>query len=191
MGSYTVIADTSKTLVELLRSNLIPEPVKKPEDIGLCTPDERGGSILGLYLYDIEENQEVKNLEKVMLDKEHFKNPPTSINLYYMLFVRSESEVAARAIDEQRIMGRAIQVLNDNTRVSFEDLWGTLKTENEVLDIQNLVLPFEEKAKIFNLFTQKAMLASFYKVGPVFIDSQKVRRIRRVVSADISIQQKR
>lgn len=190
MGSYTVIADTSKTLIGLLRSNLVPEPVKKAESIGLCHPDEKGGCILGLYLYHMEENQEVKNQEKIILDKEHFKNPPTSLNLYYMLFVHSESEISARAIDEQRIMGRAIQVLNDNTRMNQEDLLGSLQINNEILDLQNLVLTTEEKTKIMGLFQRKSVLTHFYKVGPIFIDSEKVHRIRRVVSADISIHPK-
>lgn len=191
MGSYTAIADAGRTLVELLRRELVPEPIKKMEDIGFCTPDEKGGCVLGFYLYDIEENPEIKNQDKIMIDREHIKNPPTSLNLYYMLFVSSESEIASRANDEQRIIGRAIQVLNDNSHIDREYLMGTLKDNDEPFDVQGLVLPIEEKQKIYMLFEKKAMTAFFYKAGPVFIESQRIRRIRRVTDVDITLKAKR
>ncbi len=190
VGSYTVIADAGRSLVSLLQKNMIPEPLQKPEDIGLCTPDEPGNARLGLFLYDIEEVPESRNRERIELDKEHYRNPPTSLYLYYMLFVRMESEIANRAVDEQRILGRAIQVLNDYNRMAAEDLQGTLKENGENLDIQGLVLPFEEKHKVYSLFQQKGLHSFFYKVGPVFLDAARIRRIQRVTEAKIDIQQK-
>lgn len=191
MGSYTAIADAGRSLIELLRREMVPEPLAKGEDIGLCSPDEKGGAVLGLYLYDIEENPETKNQEKIMVDKEHIKNPPTSLNLYYMLFVSSESEIASRAIDEHRIMGRAIQVLNDNNRIGAEYLMGTLKENEEPFDIQGLVLTYEEKEKVYQLFEKRLFTAFFYKAGPVFIESEKIRRVRRITDADIRVGHKR
>lgn len=195
MGNYTIIALTGKAIIDLLCRELVPEPVKRAENIGLCNPDEKGNYILGLYLYDIEENAEVRNQEKIMLDREHFKNPPTSLNLYYMLFASSESEIASRAGDEQKILGKAIQVLNDYSRIGINQE-NTLVTEGfdetmEIFDIQGLVLPFEEKQKIYSLFEKKALTAYFYKVGPVFIESEKIKRIRRVMQSEIIIKQKK
>lgn len=190
MGNYTAIADTGKTLVAFLRRELVPEPVKREEDIGLCTPDDKGNYMVGLFLYDIEENPEIKNQEKIMLDREHFKNPPTSLNLYYMLFVSSEAEVVTRAIDEQRILGRAIQALGDYNRIDGEILVGTLAEYGEGFDIQSLVLPFDEKQRIQMMFEKKVFTSYFYKVGPVFIESKRIKRVKRVKSAEIVVQQK-
>ena len=60
MGSYTIIADVSRSIVEMLRKTMIPEPIQKEEEIGLCSPNDRGNHILGIYLYDLDENPEKK-----------------------------------------------------------------------------------------------------------------------------------
>ena len=65
-----------------------------------------------------------------------------------------------------------------------------LKENGENLDIQGLVLPFEEKHKVYSLFQQKGLHSFFYKVGPVFLDAARIRRIQRVTEAKIDIQQK-
>lgn len=191
MASYTVIADTSETILELLRKHMVPEVLQNKEDIGICRPDDRGTAILGIQLYHIEENQEIKNQGRVMLDDEHFLNPPSSLHLNYMIFVRSESAIATRSIDEQRILARAIQILDDNGRVKQEDLKGVLATGGNRLDMQNLVMPFDEASKIYTLFDRTFVLGVFYKVGPIFLDMAEVRRVTRVKSADISVTMKK
>lgn len=195
MGNYTIIASAGKAIIDLLCRELVPKPVKRTEDIGLCSPDEKGNYTLGLYLYDIEENPEVRNQEKIMLDREHFKNPPTSLNLYYMLFVSSESEISSRASDEQKILGKAIQVLNDYSRIGI-DTQNMLVTEGfneavEFIDIQGIHMPFEEKQKVYSLFEKKIFTAFFYKVGPIFIESEKIKRIKRVTQSEFTIKQKK
>lgn len=191
MGNYSVIADAGKSIISLLRREMIPEPVMKAEDIELCSPDEQSNSIIGLHLYDIEENPEVRNGEKIVIDREHFKNPPTSLNLYYMVFVKMKSESTSKAIDEQILIGKTIQVLNDNGRIQSYDLEGTLNENDEFLDMQSIVLTFEEKQKIYSLFENKKFLSCFYKVGPVFIDSEKIRRVKRVSQAIFDIKDKK
>jgi len=181
MGSYTIISQISKKIIDLLCENIIPEPIKKTEDIGLCSPDDRGSSILGIYLYNIEENAETKSMERVFIDKEHYKNPPVSLNLYYMFFVHSKSEIISRAIDEQRILGKVIQVFNDNPRIYID---------NEVFDVQALYLEYNDKNKILSSFENKSDLVCFYKISPVFIESEKIKVVKRVLSAEISVNHK-
>ena len=182
MSQYTIISEVSQRILELMKENIVPEPIKKFEDIGLCTPDERGSAILGIYLYNIDENAETKSMERVFIDKEHYKNPPASLNLYYMFFVHSQAEIVSRAVDEQRIMGKVIQVINDNLRLDVGDTF---------VDIQPMFLEYDEKNKILSTFENKTDLVYFYKVSPVIIDSERVRAVKRVKVADISIQQKR
>ena len=55
--SYTVISDVSDTLVNLLREQLVPEPIKKQVNIGLCSPADKGDFQLTLYLYNIDNLQ--------------------------------------------------------------------------------------------------------------------------------------
>ena len=53
MAKYTVIADTCRTVVEMLKDNLVPEPMSKPESIGVCDPKDRGNFVLGIHPYNI------------------------------------------------------------------------------------------------------------------------------------------
>jgi hypothetical protein len=190
MGSYSAIADVSRSIVEMLRTNLVPEPIKKAETIGVCAPNDRGNNVLSLCLYNIEENTEMRSQPKIVLDKNHLKDPPISMNLYYMLFAYSDSEISTRFIDEQRIIGKAIQQLNDNRVLPNSYLIGTVRENNESILIQNVNINLDEKVKIWSLFNQPYRLAAFYKVGPVFIESTTIKNISRVVQTDISVEQK-
>ena len=187
MGSYTAISDASRSIIALLKSTMVPEPIKNPEAIGLCSPADKGGISLGLYLYNIQENVEALSQEKIKLDKTHFKEPSQSFYLYYLLFTRSEAELMTRIADEQRILGRAIQQLNDYRRIPKEYLVGTLSDNDEQIDIQGIHLQTDEKARIWSLFQQPYCTSFYYKAGPVFIESDVVKSYSRVQTAEIII----
>ena len=190
MGNYTIIADVSRSILELLKNNLVPEPIKKAENIGVCAPNDRGNNNLGLYLYDIDENPESRSMERIILDKEHYKDAPMSLNLYYMLFAYSETDLITRAIDEQRILGKAIQTLNENAQIEKEYLVGTLKENEETVAIHMINMSLEEKVRIWSLFNQPYRISAFYKVGPIFLESDKVKTVKRVQKVDISVHRK-
>lgn len=190
MAAYTIIADVSETILELLQEKLVPEVLQNKGDIGICRPNEKGDATLGILLYHIEENLEIKNQNRVFLDDEHFLNPPSSLNLYYMIFARSDASVATKSVDEQRVLGKAIQVLDDNSRIPPKYFKGSLTTTENKLDMQNLVLTFSEASAIHTLFDRSFVLSVFYKVGPVFMDMSDVKKVSRVKTADISVEVK-
>lgn len=190
MGNYTVIADTSRTIIELLRNNLTPEPIPKMELIGLCPPNETGNYVLGLYLYNIEENKNMGTLSKTNIRPGLRQDPPTPLTLYYLLAVYSKADIATRVIDEQRIMGKAIQVLKDNTGLSQDSLYGTLRENNETLEITALNLSLDEKIKIWSLFNQPYRLSMFYAVKPVYLDSGKIEKTQRVVDVSFKLEER-
>lgn len=189
MSGYTVIADVSNTLIKLLRSTLTPEPIKNPETIGLCQPNEMGGLVLGLTLYDIVENPEMYSQNKIQIDSEHYKDPPMSYFLHYMLFARSQSELSARHTDEQRILGRALQQMNNFRRIPSCFFSGMLEEENVVLDVQGISLTVDEKTKIWTLFTQPYHISFYYKVGPIFLDTDLIKSVKRITNAKFVIKQ--
>lgn len=190
LGSYTIIADVSRSIVEMLRKTMIPEPIQKEEGIGLCSPNDRGNHILGIYLYDLEENPEQRSKERRYLDREHYKEPPISINLYYMLFAYSDADPANRIYDEQRILGRAIQQMNENRRLTDEYLKGTLKEKEEFIELAMIPISLEEKVRIWSLFQQPYRICAFYKAGPVFLESTKIFQTKRVKEVHILLEEK-
>lgn len=190
MGSYTAIADVSRSIVEMLRATMVPEPVQKEEWIGLCPPNDRGNYLLGLYLYNMDENPEQRSSSKQFLDREHYKEPPLSINLYYTLFAYSDAEPASRAYDEQRILGRAIQQMNENRRLTGDYLCGSLKEKKEEFILELIPIALEEKVRIWSLFQQPYHISAFYKVGPVLLESTKIWQTKRVTQVHITVQEK-
>ena len=55
MAEYTALYEAAQAVVELLRQEMTPEPISKPELIGLCAPQEPEDFQLTVHLYHLEE----------------------------------------------------------------------------------------------------------------------------------------
>ncbi len=189
MAGYTAISDAGRTIVEFLRRNCIP-PVEKPEYIGMCAPDEPGNFQVGVCLYDISEDAGTAvGRSDIVIDETHVRAAPSAVNLHYMIFTALRSDIAVRAQDEQRILGRIYQRLNDR-RVISEGLQGALAEAGQSLNIAMENIPYEDKLKIWAAYSVSPKNALYYKVSAVFIDSERIREVRRVTTADITLRQK-
>ncbi len=190
MGGYTAVADTGKTLVEFLRKNCVP-PVEKPELIGLCSPSETGNYSVCVSLYDIEDDTAARiSRADIMIDETHAKSPPSALNLHYMIFTMLKSDATIKAFDEQRILGKVFQTFSDNAVID-SCLQGTLAENSEKVNITFENIPYEEKIKVWTAFNLPPKTALFYRVNPVMIESERIREIKRVVTADINLRQRR
>ena len=58
MAGYTAIAEAGQAIVALLRREMTPEPVSKPELIGLGSPFEPEDFQLTVHLLHLEESAE-------------------------------------------------------------------------------------------------------------------------------------
>ena len=192
MAKYTVLADVSKTLVELLKDQLVPEPVAKPENIGICEPKERGSFVVGIHPYDFQINNEIRQIDPIVLPDGNLQNPPTSYQISYMISVASKAEVLNRASDEQRILGRIVQALGDNARLPQKYMPDSLRMANEEITIQMIPMELEEKVKIWTMYSEPYKLSVFYSVGPLLIDSTIIRvPAKRVTTVGLDRRQKR
>ena len=192
MAKYTVLADVSKTLVELLKDQLVPEPVAKPENIGICEPKERGSFVVGIHPYDFQINNEIRQIDPIVLPDGNLQNPPTSYQISYMISVASKAEVLNRASDEQRILGRIVQALGDNVRLPQKYMPDSLRMANEEITIQMIPMELEEKVKIWTMYSEPYKLSVFYSVGPLLVDSTIIRvPAKRVTTVGLDRRQKR
>ena len=174
MGKYSIISDVSKTIVELLQAELVPEPVAQAEQIGACDPHERGNFVVGVHIYDISEAGEMRAFAPVPQPDGSLRNPPVSLNLSVMISVASKAEKETRALDELMIMGRVIQVLEDNKRLPEKYMPQALRATGEAIRVSNVPMELEEKTKIWTMFSESYKLSVFYKVGPVLLESAVV-----------------
>lgn len=188
MAKYTVIADTGQRLVEILREALVPQVITNPGEIDLRSPEDRGDVSLGIFLYDIGESEDIYQRGTVIY-RERMSKAPIYLNLYYMLTAYSNADVKYRMVQEERILGRVIQLFHDYPVIPLEEIDAN-KVSGTDLHVQLLRLDADARSKIWDFPNVGRRLSLFYKVSPVTIDSGISREFVRVTEADINVSQK-
>ena len=185
MGKYTIIADTGNCLVERLRGALVPDLIQNAGEIGLRSPEDRGDTVLGLFLYDIRPSEEVyQKREEVTNDR--IAKPPVFLSLSYMITAYSQGDIQYRLPQDERILGRVIQYFHDNPIIPLEEVDARRMSGTE-LHIQMLKLDEDEKSRIWSFPNVGNRLSLFYRVSPVAIDSEISRKVTRVTDLDINV----
>lgn len=174
---YGIISEVGNLLVEILCRELVPDVILHNNSIGLCSPDDHGDLNLGIYLYDVNESEDVLAGGMVNAGTKKQAYPSTYLNLYYMITAYSESDMKFRAAEEQRILGRTVQVLRDNS-VLTEEVLGDGVTMSARIELQRM--DRYEKMRMWNFPNVPYKLSLFYRVQPVEIPSAKTRQITRV-----------
>lgn len=181
-----MVADVSRSLVQLLIEKMVPEPIAQPEYIGLAPPTDKGDLQLSLFLYSITENGDFRQTRLISRGTDQLQYPPMTVNLRYMITAHSTAELQNRALDEQRILGRAMQVFYDHSILRNPYLQGTLAEQDEELRI---VLEDLNLDAAINLFPNTSYKCSVgYMVGPVHLDSTRVQTTKRVLEKNIHLQ---
>ncbi len=185
MGKYTIIADTSKCLVEILQKELVPEMIQNAAEIGLRSPEDRGDASLGLFLYNICSSEAVYQRGNVVT-KDKISKPPIFLDLYYMITAYSKADMSYRLSVEEQILGRVIQIFHDNPVIPLEKVDPQMTSGTE-LHVQMQRVTTDEKSRIWNFPNVGNRLSLFYKVSPVAIDSGVNTTITRVTDLDINV----
>ena len=179
MGRYTVIADLSEEIVRTLKEELVPDVILDQNGIGLCSPSNTEEYSLGIFLYDIQESDEIRQLHMLDINARSQQGPPAYLSLYYMITAYSQSDQKFQMIQEERILGRVIQHFHDNP---------VLMVSDEEIKIQMLHVSTEDKTKLWNFNGKPYTISIFYKAAPVMLESAMVRDVVRVRGAEIDVQ---
>jgi hypothetical protein len=178
MAGYTKIADVGNTIVKLLQSRLVPDVVQNNNLIGLCEINAHEDFILGVHLYNIEQNQDMRMNSYINSGENTQIAPPIFLNLYYMITAYSQSDANFRSAENQIILGRTIQVLNDCSYLVDE--------QGSALHIDMINLNFHDKKDIWgNSDSKSSRLSVFYRVAPIEIPSTRDRKVVRVSGIDL------
>lgn len=186
MYEYTAIADVGITLIELLGEKM---PDIK-DSIMLISPGEIEATdnvLLSLFLYQINENVYMKNQNMRMSESTQWqKYPPLQLDLYYILTSHPSGipDKTERTKQQHSILGRAMQVLYDNSILKGDVLRGTLnQNEEDELHITICPLNLDDITKIWTTFQDKTYKTSVcYLVTPARIDSYQEKQTIRVTS---------
>lgn len=180
MALYTAVSTVSKNIQELLGRELVPSLIPSEEYIGFSPPNEREGLMLGIFLYDIRESDEIKANQMVIRDYETMRYPPVYLNLYYMITAYAQGDAKSKALREEMVLGKIIRYFHDNPVVMAQ--------EKEIpAKMELMKITMEEKMKLWSLAGMPYKLSLFYKVSPVTIDSGRIKEISRVTGVEIRI----
>ncbi|MFX3632984.1 MAG: DUF4255 domain-containing protein [Candidatus Pristimantibacillus sp.] len=189
MAGYTAVADLGASLLRLLRSNMTPDPVPRPDMIGIASPRDAGDLALSLFLFNVKENGEARRTS--MQDRGGvLQYPPQALDLYYLVTAHSNADRLTRSLDEHRILGRVMQVLYDNSVIRAPYLEGSLAESGETLRISHIGMEGEEMLKLWQFGDLPYKLSVVYRIGPVLLDSTRSKTVSRVVERHIVLEDK-
>lgn len=189
MATYAAIADVSEALVERLRDQVAERSdvvsIDRSE-IGVVSPGESAAEAdvrLGLYLYRVTEDGSMKNVERYDPGQDTTAEPPLALELRYVLAAypaQSGREETSKALDQQRLLGLAMQVLYDNSVLDSESLSGS-GDEDANVTVSLAREPTDTFSTLWNTLTDDNLQpAALYHVGPVQIDPRAGEEIQRV-----------
>lgn len=185
MGRYTMIADTGERLVKLLQRELVPEVIENADEIGLRSPEEHGDVSLGLFLFDVRESDEIRQVRPVVRQENRMARPPIYLNLFYMVTAYCNSDIKFRLPQEERILGKVIQTFHDYPVLPLGEAYG--QEEGVDIRIQMIRMEVNERFRIWQFPGVGNRLSLFYKVAPVAIDSSVTTEFGRVVDVNVNV----
>lgn len=187
MADYTAIEEITESIVNMFRKNMTPEPVDKEEYIGAAYPYEVGDLKLCIYLYSVVENNDTRTRNMRSIGSRTREYPPLILDLYYMVTAFSSADIKSRALDEQRILGRAFQVIHDTPTLNGSNLVGSLQEDEEEFVLELINLNRKEISDVWDFSDVNYKPSIVFRVRNVEIKSNRVKTSARVVERDIRI----
>ena len=188
MADYPIIADVSAYIVRTLRQKMCPEPIPSPNNIEISSPASQDVDyILGLYLYDVKEENDVTRPPAMTRGRVQLTIPPRPYSLYYMVFINGSSQMGLKAPDIQKIIGRVAQIINDNNSVLPNELQSWLDTQEPPIVLSQAKISLEEKVRVWSAINKPYQISLFYKAAPVFLSSEVVINTPRVTEATFGV----
>ena len=169
---FSSISEVGNRIVSILKKELVPDVVQHPAAIGMCSPEDHGDLVVGVYLYDIGPNNDIVERGMVTRDRHTQSYPSTFLTLRYMITVWSMGDLKFKTEEEHRILGRVIQTLADNSVIGqTSSIYGKpMDTRIELERIEP-----GEKLRLWNFPNKPYQLSLFYRAQPVEITSTRTR----------------
>jgi hypothetical protein len=183
--SHLVIGEVSEFLRKTLFLGIKDDPVTgqlvgSEQEISLSNPGQAvpGVRRLSLWLYQIVPNEHLRNPPIVRRtnpanarddDAQFF--PPLHLNLLYLLTPSVQDGGANDPVADQRLLGRAMQVFNDQSIVTMDSKQNPGQAEELHLSLAPRTI--EELAEVWEAMQQPYRLSVCYEVRSVRIDSER------------------
>jgi Pvc16 N-terminal domain len=184
MSDYGVLAAVSGALRGLLWEAFDPDPailVNSEDEIVFSNPKEAAGDPahkLSLWLYQVCENEFLKNDPPERVNGDSLRFTPLPLNLHYLVTPMSSTDDAA----DHLLLGKSMQVLYDNSIVLLRDPGANFFEE---LHITFARLTLEELTRIWESLQEPYRLSVAYQVRVARVDSLREQPAARVVDRTV------
>lgn len=182
MADFSIISQVSATLKALLwdgfaRDTTITQHIGSQASIVLEPPREvaslQHGRTVSLWLYQVCEDEFMKNSPTRRAVNDRDEQPtPLALDLSYLLTINT-ADVAG----DQRVLGRALQILHDNARLRIEAEDGSGADEVSLVFARRSL---EELTRVWDALREPYRLSVCVDVRVVRIDSTRVLSAGRV-----------
>jgi len=181
VSDYSALLEVGRSLVALIWSEIRDDPVfqsiiSSETQITLTSPDDlTEDQKLSLFLYYIVEDSFKRNLEVGLVDTNNRLGQPIPLRLYYMIIPNTKD-----GEKDQLLLGKVVEIFNDHRILRDPFLNGGLAGGMLKL-IFHTPTP-DDINRIWSVVSRNKpyVLAVYYQVFPVRIDSEKSEEIKRV-----------
>lgn len=181
MSNFTAIAAVSETLKDLiaLELGIAVDEKKTPQELSSVDP------LVSLYLYRVEPNPFLNNLDWKPLSATQLGAPPFGLNLYYLITPYGPDQ-----LEIQRTLGELLRLFHEQPviRPGHPALKAELASMTEELRIVPHALPVSDMFDLWRSFDKVPYrLAVTYEVSAILVDSQQTRNVQRVQEREIDV----
>jgi hypothetical protein len=173
MSDFSAVRAATETLKVLLQTNITnsSDPQLAGIPIDLRSPKEmRQANATGvsLWLYRVTRDPDLLNRrpDRISFDQQPW--PALPVHLFYLL-----TPMMTAPEDQQTLLGRVLQVLNDYSIIQGADLQGTLASGDQELRVTLETLSHDEISRIWTALEEHYDLSVTYAVQVVSIDSDR------------------
>lgn len=166
------ILQAGKCLLELLRKELCPEPVRDSDLIMFASPWEEEDYRVGIYLYDVQDYSVMSTAETLLGDEER-RFPPKAVELSYLIFCNEAHRFGGIQREQIQItLNEVVRAVYDHPALERED--------GQALQISFLRESVDFKMHLWGSFDRPLQPAVYISAAPVLIGSRRKRKVSRV-----------
>ena len=172
MSDYPVISAVSQTLKTLLTANITQSADSEIKNvpIELLSPrelqDKNETLAVSVWLYRVARMADMLNEPPQRIGPNLTVNVPLPLLLHYLV-----TPIATDPLTRHVLLGKTLQVLNDNAIVRGANLQGILQGTSEQLRVALEALSLEDLSLVWDALSEPYQLSVSYVVQKVSVDS--------------------
>ena len=186
MSQYPVVGDVSETLRDVLWTEMATDAtitgilldknhISFEPPFRLFKDDGPQENFLSVYLFRILENADLKNRPPIPNPAPVYQRSPLPLNFFYLITPLTNS-----ADNDQRLIGKTMQVFYDHAIIDGSELHGLLQTNAEEIRLSLTPCSLEDITKLWCAFLRPFRLSVSYEVRAVLVDSERTTRVEPV-----------